>query len=334
MHISADDYRGAIAAASLHERIARSGFSINGYPLWSAAEDQTLRRAYPNYAAAKRRLPRRTRGAIKSHAKRLGIQRRRYPWTDDDFAKLRRVYPVATKQELMAAFPGRTFYALESMAHCKHIRKQRRPFQKTGDHLIDAVRERARGQGYTMTDLDEIAKTGAFFQLRAWNHCVHRAYQHLYRAVEALDGEMLPPTDAPIPDRALPRLPRAADRARLIPPRKHWTAGEVSRLRKVYSWAPVETLLDVLPGRSFAQIKRMASRYGLRRRQPKPIGHPLFDYLRRKAHEQGYTMVALDRVARSRTPFFSNPSRRRRMNNGALGRAAEALKVLVQLNWR
>jgi hypothetical protein len=239
-----------------------------------------------------------------------------------------------------------------------------------------------------MADLDDIAQTKQFFRRRDWRTYLRPAYDRLYRAVEALDGEMLPPIDPPVPDRLPPRLPPAISFARvpvrrhtkrkrsprdwspkddatlakhlpdydavekvlptrsrsailnrasrlcLSPHRKHWTAGEVSRLRKVYSWAPVEALIASFPGRSFKQLKRIASRYGLLRpRQPKPIGHPLFDYLRREASRQGYTMRKLDRLARSRTCFFGEPSGWQRINHGALGRAAEVLKVSVQLRW-
>jgi hypothetical protein len=333
MHIFSRDSRRISAAVRQRERHARTGFSGNGYPLWSSADDQTLRRTYPDYAAAKRELPHRTHEALKKRVQFLGIQKRIHSWTSADLSNLRRMYPAATRQELHATFPGLSFPAIMMAANQRHIWRKKRPLQKTGNTLLDAIRDRARSVGYTMPDLDKIAHTKRFYRGRAWRTCVRPPYNPLYRAVEALDGEMLPPMATRVPDRLIPRPPQPTDRARSIPQRKHWTAGEVSRLRKVYSWAPVETLLAVFPGKSFAQIKRMASRYGLRRRQPKPIGHPLFDYLRKKAHEEGYTMVGLDRLARSRTHFFSNPSRRRRMNCGALGRAAEALKVPVQLRW-
>jgi len=239
-----------------------------------------------------------------------------------------------------------------------------------------------------MSDLDERAQTTPFFRHRNCRSWINRAYGHLYRAVEALDGEILPPTDDPIPDRVLPRIPPEPDPVRspyrrdtgrkgsprawspkedatlakhfpdhdtlheklpkrsrsaivnrasllcLSPHRRHWTAGEVGRLRKLYGWAPVETLIAAFPGRSLGSIKHIANGNGLRRPGLlKPIGHPLFDLLRKEARAQGYSMAQLDRLARSRTCFFNMPSGWRRMNHGALGRAAEVLKVPVQLRW-
>jgi hypothetical protein len=327
MTLSSYDYQGAKSAARMRERNARLGH-INGHPLWSDGEDRMLRRAYPDYATARRELPDRTFRALKKRARTLGIQKRHHTWTGNDLAKLRRLYPAATKQELHAAFPGLSFSAIEKMANVKHIWKKKRPLRKTGNALLDAIRERARSLGYTMPDLDKEAHTRRFFGEREWREYAHPVYDCLYRAVEALGGQMLPPKDIPIPDRALPRLPLPTGHP------KYWTAAEVTRLRKLYGWAPIKALVAAFPGRSFEQIKRMASRYGLRRPRPlKPIGHPLFDYLRKEAERQGYSMTELDRLARARTRFFSLPKGWRRMNYGALGRAAEALKVPVRLVW-
>ena len=52
MTLSFHDYRNARRAARQRQRIARSGY-ICGHPLWSKREDETLRKAYPNYTAAR-----------------------------------------------------------------------------------------------------------------------------------------------------------------------------------------------------------------------------------------------------------------------------------------
>jgi hypothetical protein len=328
MAISFHDYRGTRTAARQREQIARAG-CICGRRVWSDREDQTLRRSYPDYAAARRELPHRTTVALLERARRLRIARTLHTWADADFVKLRRLYPSAAKQELLAAFPGLSLRAIERAAERKHIRRKKRTLQNTGDALLDAIRERARSICYSMSDLDERAQTKRFFERRGWTKLRHPAYDRLYSAVEALDGEMLPPIDSAVPNR-LPQLPSPTT----LTHRKHWTAADVSRLGKLYRWAPTEALIAAFPCRSFEQIKRMASRYALRRpRALKPIGHPLFDYLRREAQAQGYSMTKLDRLARSRMCFFSKPSAQRRMNRGALGRAAAALKVSVRLVW-
>jgi hypothetical protein len=123
--ISFYNYRSARTAARMRDRIARIGY-VNGYPLWSDSEDQALRRTYPDYTAIRRELPDRTFFAIKERVRQLAIQKRYHTWTGADLVKLRRLYPIATKQELLAAFPGPGFSAIEKMAHVKNIRKNRR----------------------------------------------------------------------------------------------------------------------------------------------------------------------------------------------------------------
>jgi hypothetical protein len=339
MTLSFHDYRNARRAARQRQRIARIG-SVNGHPLWSEDEDRTLRRLYPDYAAARKQLPHRTRWALRSRAQYLGVQNELHTWTNDELGKLRRVFPVATRQELLAAFPGRALSAIAKRANRKHI-SRRRSLRKSGDPLLDAIRDRARNIGYSLSDVDEVAHTKHFFE-RDWKSYPHPVYECLYRAVEALDGEMLPPIDTPVPDRFLPRLPPATSLARvplrrdtkrkcssrdwsprddatlakhfpdyaalskalpkrsrsaivnrasrrcLSPHRKHWTAGEVSRLRKLYGWAPVETLLGAFPGRSLGSIKHIAHENELRRPGLlKPIGHPLIRLLAERSTDPG-----------------------------------------------
>jgi hypothetical protein len=211
MTLSFHDYRNARTAARMRDGIARIG-SVNGHALWSEAEDHTLRRLYPDYAAARKELPHRTRWALRSRAQYLCVQNGAHRWTDDDLAKLRRMFPVATRQELLATFPGRAFGAIERKAYRRHIWRKR-SLRKYGDPLFDAIRERAFRIGYSMRDLDEVAHTRPFFA-RGWRSRAHPVYECLYRAVEALDGEMLPPTEAHVPDRSLPRLPPATCLAR------------------------------------------------------------------------------------------------------------------------
>src|SRR4051794_26337138 len=118
----------------MRDRIARIG-SVNGHRLWSKREDETLRKAYPNYTAARIALPHRTYVALQHRACCLGIQRRKHAWSSSDFAKLRQMYPVATQQKLLAAFPGLGWRAIELSANRRHLRKKVRPLHKTGDAL-------------------------------------------------------------------------------------------------------------------------------------------------------------------------------------------------------
>lgn len=54
--------RSAQAAARARARILFRGFTPRGHPLWTNEEDEILRRSYPDYRLAIRRLKRRTYG--------------------------------------------------------------------------------------------------------------------------------------------------------------------------------------------------------------------------------------------------------------------------------
>lgn len=67
--------------------------------------------------------------------KKYGIRRRTYSevnklrenaWTDEEIEKLKKMYPVATKKELLKTFPNRTWSAIVSKAHKLGLKKVER----------------------------------------------------------------------------------------------------------------------------------------------------------------------------------------------------------------
>jgi len=190
--------RNARIAARARERIARTGLAPGGrHPIWNKKEDQILRAHFPDLKAAKRRLKRRTLGAIGARARFLNMHVGRYhQWTAAEVSRLRRIYPVSSKEQVLQAFPGlRWQQILGKLTHC-HIRKKRRPPTVTGVPVIDAIRRRAFDLRISMRELDRIVCSPGYFvrhsSFRTSKSRMHRwSDAYIYRAIEALGGDVL-----------------------------------------------------------------------------------------------------------------------------------------------
>jgi hypothetical protein len=190
MQISRHIYDGAKSADRGRERAARTGF-IGGKRIWTAEEDRVLSALYPNYGAIRKALPSRTYYSLRNRAQALQIQKKRRMWTGAEVVRMRKLYPTATMEQLLAAFPGRTSATIKSYASHMHIRR-RFEFKKTGYPLIDAIRARCKELGYSMGDLDEIARTKRYFTSALWLSNKSVRGSAVYKAVEALDGTLSP----------------------------------------------------------------------------------------------------------------------------------------------
>jgi hypothetical protein len=171
-------------------QIARTGRSPSGL-LWTANEDETLRRLYPDYHALCKVLKQRSYDAIKKRVVVLGIAQARHRWTAAEISRLRRLYPKQTRDELLVSFPGLRWPQIRRMANYKGFTMIRRPYAPTGITVIDAIRARAFDLNLTMVDLDAMAKTGNYFRSSRW-----RTYgiskRSVCRAIDALDGDVMP----------------------------------------------------------------------------------------------------------------------------------------------
>lgn len=188
MHLSKYIISGVRTAERMRQRIAGPCY-FSGHRLWTAKENKILRSTYPDYSAALEQLPGRSLYAIRTHVRELGIQRRNHIWTGAEIVRLRKLFPTATWPELQAAFPGLTRNAIKVSARHRGLARARRRFKPTGDWLLDEVRTRCFALGYTMLDLDILARTKSYFRNRSWTH--RRADRaRLCKAVEALGGTL------------------------------------------------------------------------------------------------------------------------------------------------
>lgn len=181
-------YRNARTAERMRRVIRKIGH-VRGWPLWTDKEDAVLRASYPDYAEASRRLPHRTYDALRGRAIALGIQKRRHIWRASEISRLRKLYPYASHKEIESEFPFATWMQIKGVAKYHNIRRPRGRLGGTPIPILDAIRDRCYELGYSMVDLDCIAKTGKYFQARYWKKC-RRANGRCLRAIEALGGNI------------------------------------------------------------------------------------------------------------------------------------------------
>lgn len=61
---------------------------------------------------------------------------------------------------------------------------------RNGSTLLDAIRRRCADLGYSMVDLDAVARTKRYFQYAQWKSSGSFNVARLSKAVEALGGEL------------------------------------------------------------------------------------------------------------------------------------------------
>lgn len=181
-------YRGIEAKDAALARMLRTGLTPSGIALWSSEEDEILRATYPDLAAAGAKLLRRTTRGISGRARKLGLSRSRRVWTSDETRRFPPLYKSdAPISAVIEQFPGKTKRQAWSKGSNLRIRRPRRQLKPTGFTIVDLIRARAFGLGYTMTDLDEW--TG--FK-RYWRGPRHVNWLAIDRALRLLGGIVMP----------------------------------------------------------------------------------------------------------------------------------------------
>ena len=162
-----------------------------GQKLWTAEEESRLRELYPimSYVQIASLMKGRTWMSIRHKAQKLRLTAKRHIWTGAEISRLRRVYQNGTGEEVRAAFPDIKPAHLTSIANHYSIYRPRRPFKATGVPAIDQIRERAFDLGYSMVDVDQLARSRHYFAQGGW-HSGHLNHRAIARAIAALDGEV------------------------------------------------------------------------------------------------------------------------------------------------
>jgi hypothetical protein len=180
--------RGAASAERARRLMQLRGVTPNGHRLWNSLEAGDLTRIHPFYDRFLAKHSRRTRPAAHSKASRLQITKPRgRQWDVNEILRLR-IYRTATKEEILAAFPGRSWAAIGTAARARGHRRPQRLNEPTGILIIDQILERAKICKLSLKDLDSIARLKGYFSQRKWrhkqNHVVHE------RLVAALGGTL------------------------------------------------------------------------------------------------------------------------------------------------
>ncbi len=180
--------------------IARTGQTFSGVPVWTPVEDNLIRLHYPDYRRLRAAFPHRTVSGIKHRVRRLNVQKKRHVWTNLEILRLRGLYSRrATNTDLLAAFPGLRLDQITSKAGHIGLKRKRKPFKVLGVPILDTIRQKAHACGFTLVDLDEVARTKAYFR-----HTTRRVmWKYVARAVAALEGSLHVAWDAEAGEEAL-----------------------------------------------------------------------------------------------------------------------------------
>ncbi len=187
----AEASRYARQSAQLRFQIRKRGYTTLGYPLWTAEEDEICRQLYPDYSALQKALPRRSKCAIKSRCCNLGIVRKVHVWTAAELAKFKRLYKSASTDEILTTFPHLSKDTMWSMAGFYKVGRPKQPYARTGNYLLDGLRDECKRQGITMPELDEFVGSKRYFRWKGWSGSRGSIkYGHIVRGIHELGGRL------------------------------------------------------------------------------------------------------------------------------------------------
>lgn len=180
----------ALASLRVRAQIRRQGF-IAGKCIWHPDEDATVRNLYPDYAALQKALPHRTQTSLVSRVGALGIARPRHTWKVNEASRLEKLYPVASREDLLNAFPGLTLKNLECRARTMKLSRPKRVPARSHLPIINEIVDRAKALNLSPHDVDKIARTGDYFDSRCWRKRKSINAKAVFRAVAALGGRLV-----------------------------------------------------------------------------------------------------------------------------------------------
>ncbi|RWM29791.1 hypothetical protein [Mesorhizobium sp.] len=151
MAYRAVDFERLAFCAATAERVRRTGRTPMGDAIWTERERLICRRHYPDLKKLKRLLPRRTVGAIR--CRRMELTDPPAPWSGAELARLRKSFATASKDELLAMLPGRTYGAIIRVAYKHGFRERRKPYKRTCHPALDQIRDRCTEEGLFMPDV-------------------------------------------------------------------------------------------------------------------------------------------------------------------------------------
>ncbi len=182
--------RNAASAERMRRRIQREGFTMTGQKLWTEEERAIITKIGPDFDAIRKKLPHRTRIAIANQCRKMGLkQKHQHVWTAAEISKLRRLYPRASRQEILDAFPHSIWANIKQVANYHKISRARRPFKPTGNPPVDEMLVKLFKANLSFADLDKECRTKRYFSRGKWRS-QKLNYNRLMKAIELLEGEL------------------------------------------------------------------------------------------------------------------------------------------------
>ena len=182
--------RNARTAERARRWMKREGFTMSGQKLWTEEEIAVIKSIGPDFDAIRKKLPHRTRIAIASQCRKIGLkQRSQHVWSAAEISKLRKLYPRASIKEINETFPHSTWINIRQVATYHGFRRARRPFKPTGNPPVDEMLVKLFEANLTFVDLDKECRTKTYFAHAAWRY-QKLNYNRLMKAIELLDGEL------------------------------------------------------------------------------------------------------------------------------------------------
>ena len=155
---------------------------------WTLREHAVVVDHWPDVEQIMLILKHRSRAAIVTFAGKCNLRKRIHLWTEEQTQTLRkRVRDDVPRKEIAKEL---RLTVLQVTNRCRQLGltyPRRRP-PETGHRLMDAIRARAFELNMSMSEVDEVCRSGRIF--RRWSPARKIAPRHLIRAVKALDGEL------------------------------------------------------------------------------------------------------------------------------------------------
>lgn len=181
--------RNAASAERTRRRIKREGHNMNGDKLWTEEEEKIVLQLAPDYDAICKLIPDRNRRSIRQKASDLGVAKEKHIFTGAEIGKLRRMYPRATWEEMLKAFPFSTQSRLKCVASYYGFRRARKPYKETGNIPIDELLKKCQHANMTLVELDLECRTKRYFTQENWRYR-RPNYNRIVKAIELLEGRL------------------------------------------------------------------------------------------------------------------------------------------------
>jgi hypothetical protein len=106
-------------------------------------------------------LPNRSYDVIIAKAKRLGIKKS-FWWTEDDISRLKELYPITEKDEIIAYFNGRTYKEIQTMANSLKLKRDLYYWSPDEVEIVEKYYPNSSKE-----ELEELLPRHTFLQIRS-----------------------------------------------------------------------------------------------------------------------------------------------------------------------